>query len=270
MEITNMKTTKNILTLTLLASLSTLSLGGTVFAASNNEDFADSKSTINFIKSLEEEEVEIPGITDPETVDPENPENPNPNPNPEGNLLRINYVSDFDFGTWGSTSNSITAFAKAQPIYLVDGSVEEVAPFISTIDNRGSERGNGWTLSAHASELKDENDNVLRGAQIILSNGNYHTNSELAPEVTTGEHNITMGQQTIASTTAETGSGQWSMALGSVNEFTTQLPSAVDTSVLEEVTYNVTDGVRIEIPRNTVTNTTEYSGTITWELETSV
>lgn len=265
-----MKTTKNILALTVLASLSTVSLGGTAFAASNNEDLVDSKSTINFIKSLEEEEVEIPGITDPETVDPENPENPNPNPNPEGNLLRINYVSNFDFGTWGSTSNSITAFAKAQPIHLVDGSVEEVVPFISTIDNRGSERGNGWTLSAQASDLKDDNDNVLRGAQIILSSGKYHNNSELAPEVISGEHNITLGKQNIASTTAETGSGQWSMALGSLKEFTTQLPSGTDSSVLEDVTYNVTDGVRIEIPRNTVTNTTEYSGTITWELETSV
>ena len=265
-----MKTTKNILTFALLASLSSLSFGGTVFAASNSEDSVDSKSTINFIKSLEEEEVEIPGITDPETVDPENPENPNPNPNPEGNQLRINYVSDFNFGTWGSTSNSITAFAKAQPIHLIDGSVEEVAPFISTIDNRGSERGNGWILSAQASELKDENDNILRGAQIILSNGNYNTDSDLAPEATIGEKNITMGQQVIASTTNETGSGQWSMALGSLNEFTTQLPSMEDSSILEEVTYNVTDGVRIEIPRNTVTNTTEYSGTITWELETSI
>lgn len=265
-----MKITKSFLTLTLLVSLSSLSEGGTVFAASNNEDSVDSKSTINFIKSLEEEDIEIPGITDPETIDPEDPENPKPNPNPEGNLLRINYVSDFNFGTWGSTSHAITAFAKSQPIRLVDGSVEEISPFISTIDNRGSERGDGWILSAHASELKDENANVLRGAQIILSNGNYHTNSALAPEVTTGEHNITLGQQIIASTTAETGSGQWSMALGELNEFTTQLPSVADASVFEEVTYNVTDGVRIEIPRNTVTNITEYSGTITWELVTSV
>lgn len=270
MEILTMKTTKNILTLTLLASLSSLNFGGTVFAASNNEDLVDSNSTINFIKSLEEEAVEIPGITDPETVDPENPENPRPNPNPDGNLLRINYVSDFDFGTWGSTSHEIQAFAKAQPIYLADGSVEEVAPFVSTIDNRGSNRGNGWTLTAEASELKDENDHVLRGAQIILSNGNYHTNSELSPNAVIGEHNITLGAQTIASTTAETGSGQWSMALGSLNEFNTQLPSEEDASVLEDVKYNVTDGVRIEIPRNTVTNTTEYSGTITWELETSI
>lgn len=264
-----MKTFKNIIALTLLASISSLSFGGTVLAASNNEDSIDSNSTINFIKSLEEEDIDIPGITDPETVDPENPGNPNPNPNPEGNLLRINYVSDFDFGTWGSTSTAITAFAKAQPIYLVGGDIQEVAPFISTIDNRGSERGNGWTLSANASDLTDENDNVLRGAQIILSNSSYD-NSELAPSATTGELNITAGQQVIASTTAETGSGQWSMAMGSLKEFSTQLPSSPDPSVLEDVTYNVTDGVRIEIPRNTVTNTTEYSGTITWELETSV
>lgn len=256
--------------LALIGSLSSLILGGTVSATSNNEDSVDSKSTINFVKSLEGEDIDIPGITDPETVDPENPENPDPNPNPDGNLLRINYVSDFDFGTWGSTSHSITAFAKAQPIYLVDGNVEEVSPFISTIDNRGSERGNGWTLAAQASDLTDENDNVLRGAQIILSNGNYHNYSELAPEVVKGEHNISLGKQVIASTTAETGSGQWSMALGSLKEFTTQLPSMTDSSVLEDVTYNVTDGVRIEIPRNTVTNTTNYSGTITWELETSV
>lgn len=264
-----MKLPKKLFTLTLLASLSSLSLGGTAFAASNNEDAVDSKSTINFVKSLEEEDIETPGIIDPETVDPENPENPNPNPNPEGNLLRINYVSDFDFGTWGSTSHAITAFAKAQPIHLVGGGVQDVAPFVSTIDNRGSERGNGWTLSAKASELTDENDNILRGAQIILSNGTY-SNSELAPEATLGEKNITAGQQVIATTTAETGAGQWSMALGVLKEFTTQLPSESDSSILEEVTYNVTDGVRIEVPRNTVTNTTEYSGTITWELETSV
>ncbi|MGX6962588.1 WxL domain-containing protein [Vagococcus xieshaowenii] len=270
-----MKTMKNIMT---IALLSTVALGGTVtLAESNTYDAVDSEATINFVKSLEEEEVEIPGMPDPEVIDPEDPEivdpthpeNPNPNPNPSNNLLRINYVSDFDFGTWGSTSNAIKAYAKAQPIYLTNGKVKDVAPFISTIDNRGTERGEGWTLSATASVLTDEKDNELKGAQIILSNGHY-TGGELAPKGFSENKNISEGKQTLADTTADTGAGQWSMALGNVKEFTTQLPTKDDASILEDVTYKITDGVRIEIPRNTVTNNTEYSGTITWELETSV
>ncbi|MGX7030828.1 WxL domain-containing protein [Vagococcus zengguangii] len=262
-----MKTMKNMMTVVLLG---TVGLGGTVtFAESNDYNVATSEAKINFVKSLEEEDIEIPGITDPEIVDPENPENPSPNPNPENHLLRINYVSNFDFGTWGSTTNNITAYAKAQPIYLTNGEVQDVAPFVSTIDNRGTERGNGWTLSATASVLTDENENELKGAQIILSNASYN-DSELAPQAVQGDKNISAGKQVLANTTAETGAGQWSMALGNVKEFTTQLPTQEDASVLEDVTYDITNGVRIEIPRNTVTNNTEYSGTITWELETSV
>lgn len=249
--------------------LCTLCLGGTVTADSlSSTDTSD--AVIEFRKVLIDEEIEIPGIDPEEEIDPGNPENPNPNPNPDGSLLRISYVSDFDFGAWGNTANGITAYSKAQPIYMANGSIQEVVPFVTTTDNRGTERGDGWVLTATASPLTDRTGHELAGAQIIMSNAHYLDTSVGMPTVSNGEWNLSSGPQTLVTTTATTGAGQWGLSLGVLQEVTTEVPTIEDASETVESTYTVTDGVRIEIPRNSITNNTEYQGSIVWELVSSI
>lgn len=249
--------------------VSTLCLGGMVSAADLSSSYT-SDAVIEFRKSLIDEEIEIPGIDPEEEVDTENPENPNPNPNPDGSLLRISHVSNFDFGAWGSTASGITAYSKAHPIYLTDGSIREVSPFVTTTDDRGTERGDGWVLTATASPLTDGTGHELAGAEIIMANAHYLDNSVGTPTVSTGEWNLSSGTQTLVTTTSTTGAGQWGLSLGELKEITTEVPSLEDPTETVEATYTVTDGVRIEIPRNTITNNAEYHGSIVWELVSSI
>lgn len=221
-----------------------IGLGSLNAQAAEYEDAtnATSQGTITILENEDGDNV-IPDPEDPDQPiepDPDNPINPNPG------LLRINYISDFDFGEHMNTSSAITMNAKLDSFLLDEQGIERV-PLVAVQDLRGSDR-KGWELQVSQPEgLTDEDGHELNGATITLSNLRY-TNPTNTPTVTSGNIVLNTEGQTLAIADETQGAGAWSLALGNAtNEGTT-------------------DGVQLHIPTNTVKNNTEYSTTLVWEL----
>lgn len=205
---------------------------------------AISEGTIKILENEEPDNV-IPDPDNPDnpiTPDPDNPINPHPG------LLRINYVSDFNFGRQLNTSSAIEINADMDTLFD-SNTGEEIkrVPFISTEDRRGTDRL-GWELRVSQSHpFQDSDGNELNGARLTFNNLSYPTSIN-APTVTPGNIVINENEKPIAFADEMQGSGSWSLALGNpTNEGTT-------------------DGVLLEIPANTVKNNTIYSTSLVWEL----
>lgn len=236
------KTTITLITAVILGSVTI----GTQTIQAAEYDSATSGTSKGTITILENES------PDPDVPDPDNPDNPiNPDPdnpiNPTPGLLRINYISDFEFGSQKNSSGAIDMQAKLDVLYDQNGEEVERVPFVSTEDRRGSER-EGWELQvSQTTPFTDSSGHELVGATISLSNLRYATGTN-APAVTVETIALNEEGQTLSSANATQGSGAWSLALGN--------PTLEGT----------TDGVRLQVPANTVKNDTEYQATLLWEL----
>ncbi|MBW9323973.1 WxL domain-containing protein [Enterococcus casseliflavus] len=205
-------------------------------------------------------------ISEVSPVDPGNPDPEDPDvdiidpeiPDPGESRFKILYASNLEFGEVEATSRE--QIVKAQTLDVTTSISEETVkrvPWVTTYDMRNSAERTAWELEASATPLEDGEGHVLRGAAITLSNLNYATGSERAPEVKTGRITLGDAPQTLASAsifsgedTQDTGVGSWSLALGHrINE------------------DMHTDGVELVIPSNIVINDgVEYTSTITWNL----
>lgn len=236
-----MKKTTRTLSIVLLAA--SLGLGSKMGDAATYDDAANitTEGKVNIL----ENDSSNPVVPDPENpgneVTPEEPTNPYPG------LLRINYVSNFDFGQIQNVSRAIEQKARLDHVWVNGEEVSRV-PFVATEDRRGSERL-GWELQvSQPNQLADASGHELIGATITLSGLRYVNATAATPIVNQNEIVLGAAAQTLATADAAQGSGAWALALGQSN------------------VEGHTDGVVLRIPANTTANNTEYSTAIVWEL----
>ncbi|EOH93526.1 hypothetical protein UAW_02476 [Enterococcus haemoperoxidus ATCC BAA-382] len=213
--------------------------GANVSYAAEYEDgqHAQTKATVTFLEDN--------GTTDP--VDPEDPSKPlypvDPS-NPEGAELMITYASSLNFGEQSKSENSWNALADK---ITVEGKEENIVPFVSTKDSRGTDR-ESWSLTVKQDgDFIDSKKNKLEGAELTFSNL-YYANVEGAPKARAGEITLGLEAQEIASADKHTGIGKWSLGLGTLQDDGT------------------TNGVNLSISKKAAINTDAYSTSITYEL----
>lgn len=233
-------------TLTLAASvlMGSIGLGALTGHAADYEDAlnATSEGAVTIVENdLPDDTIPDPENPDQE-LDPETPVNPNPG------QLRINYVSNFDFGKIKNTSGAMTLEAKLDTLWLADGTETERVPFVTTEDRRGTDR-KGWELRvSQPKPLADAAGNELQGATIQLNGLRYSNAGTDSPVVTGGTITLAPSEQVLARANEAQGAGARSLALGSATE------------------QGTTNGVTLNIPANTIRNNTEYTSSIVWEL----
>lgn len=200
--------------------------------------------------------VEFKADTDPggpvNPTDPTDPVDPVDPTNPNGGELMITYASNLDFGIQGKLGTEF--FAKADKINKDDGSggvVEEnITPFISIKDARGTDR-KGWTLTAKLDDVfKDTKGNELTGAELILSNLFSGSGQNGAPVTTTGDITLSTTDAPIATADATQGVGNWAVGLGT----------------LQGTKLDTTNGVKLSIPGTSIKNNGVYKTTVTYTL----
>lgn len=157
-----------------LSAVGSIILAGTLLSTSPAEAAVINDATSNnYIGFIADE-----GPTNP--VDPTNPDNPNPpspiDPEDPGNggtgntgALTLDHVSNIQFGTQKIMSGNTTYNAKNKD------------PFVQVSDKRGT--GEGWSLTAKASEFKSDSGEVLTGAILSFKNGQVksHTSNVSTP-----------------------------------------------------------------------------------------
>ncbi|MGX7030829.1 WxL domain-containing protein [Vagococcus zengguangii] len=198
---------------------------------------------------------------EPENPDPEGPgEIIEPPITPPGeNRFKVIHASNLEFGEVEATAKEQVVKAKTLAVTTSE-SLDQVqrVPWVTTYDMRNATERSDWKLEASTTPLEDGSGHVLRGAEITLSNLNYASGSERAPQARAGKITLGYSPQTLATATAyseengtqDTGVGSWSLAMGYKNEDET-----------------LTDGVELRIPSNIVINDgVEYTSTITWNL----
>ena len=219
----------------------------------NGATQAKTQSDLTFIKS------DTP--TPPRPPGPQPNPAPNPTPNPNKGELMLSYASDLNFGT--QLKSDTTFFAKAD----IDSNGVKFLPFITVEDYRGTER-KGWKLTAKQdSPFKSVKDNKkeLAGATITFSNLFYDDEAG-APNAASGDITLTTQAVDLATTNTTNGVGPWSLGLGRKLE-----EGVVDYTVDKAgkstpVKGQVTKGVKLSIPSNSVKNTDRYTTTITYDL----
>lgn len=215
----------------------------TTFASSYEE--ATKATTVGEITFTENGDPEIP-------VDPENPNIPvvpvEP-VNPENAELMISYVSDFRFGEQDKSLNSWQALADTVYVNKEKKQMKEIVPFITTKDIRGSSR-KGWILTVTQNDdFRDENGEILKGAELQLS-GLHYPSLDGAPAINADTITIGKEAQAIVKANETTGVGQWSLALGE----------------LKGEEQKKTTGITLNVPETTAKKNTTYSTSLTWEL----
>ncbi|MBE9909345.1 WxL domain-containing protein [Enterococcus casseliflavus] len=236
---------KKILTIAAATLLGSLFMSNQLIAQAVSYDSSTKATTEGTVTIVEDDNPEIV-VPDPEApdnpLDPENPINPNPG------QLRINYISDFSFGSIKNTSSAVTLSAQLDKLWAEDGSEVGRVPFVTTEDLRGTSR-QGWELRVSQPEqFKDADGNELQGASLSIGGLRYASESTAAPTVNPNTIVLNESEQAVATASSTQGVGLWSLALGKAND------------------DGGTDGVTLDIPANTVKNNTDYTSSIVWEL----
>ncbi|MBC1936565.1 WxL domain-containing protein [Listeria grandensis] len=143
---------KKLSIMTMTGILAMATAGNTVLATSlEGADSATSEASINILPGT--------GVTDPEIVNPIDPEEPtipvdpiNPNPG----ALRINHVSDLNFGDVTLSGRKETLHAKK----VKTKTDQELPAFINIADLRGT--GDGWSLKV------SQEGELVRGGELAF------------------------------------------------------------------------------------------------------
>lgn len=157
--------------------------------------------------------------------------------------LRIQYVSDFDFGKVTNTVAEIKQLAQGDYVKTSSGLTKEVPAFISIIDDRPG-KVKGWRLSAEASPfVTQKNDHQLSHSNIYLS----PIKAFDQPNKANQSINISQGKkQIINHQSSQTGS--FSYAFGGLNQ------------------EKGSTGAILNISAHSVKKNQMYYGSIDWEL----
>lgn len=130
-------------------------------------------------------------------VDPTGDTDEDPATGAEG-ALSIPYASSISFGEQEIQQGDATYFAQNEK------------PFVQVNDTRGG--AEGWALSASISEFKGvTNQNVLKGAQLTLANGQVTTESNQSEAPTIASNSLTLNDslQPVMSAEKGKGAGAW-------------------------------------------------------------
>lgn len=163
------------------AALITMTLIGTttqVFAMDyDSATQGRSEATVNL--KITDSEIVNPEPGGPEIEGPKEPGTPNPYPGE----LKIDYVSDYDFGKWEYTGHTLNVNAKKDTNFInsTTGDEVELAPFVAVQDIReiseDASAGN-WTLKAQIKENFKNNQSELKGAKVTLNTMAYDALTE--------------------------------------------------------------------------------------------
>jgi hypothetical protein len=191
-------------------------------------------------------------------VDPLNPENGiNPENPPEANLdqelLSIDFVSSFNFGSQAISVHNQTYYAKPQRLLNEDGTVnesEERSNYVQISDRRSENERNGWQLAVTQKEqFKGEKNQVLNGASLSLSNQQLVTaQGGTAPslQVTNPLTLVPGNRRTLILAEREEGTGTWIYRFGNAN--------------------TAKESVSLTVPKGANPEATTYQTTLIWEL----
>ncbi|WP_317945803.1 WxL domain-containing protein [Carnobacterium maltaromaticum] len=228
---------KKSLVLAVVITIGTIVLGG-------NQAHADVASTAKSdgkIKFTTGDGV----ITAP--VDPVNPDNPNPpspidptdplNPGTEQKgPLSVDYVSNFKFGEHQITGKNIAYKALNKD------------PFVQVTDTRGA--GDGWSLSAKMTTFESSTNKILKGATLAMKNSLVKAGSSTNISVAPVKSDVLFDNQEsqlVLNAKDKAGRGTW------VNVW-----SGTD---------QANEAVQLNVLAGTPEANTEYTASITWELE---
>ncbi|EGO2727806.1 WxL domain-containing protein [Enterococcus faecalis] len=166
-------------------------------------------------------------------IDPTGDTDDNPSTGGQG-PLSIPYASSISFGEQEIQQGDTTYFAKNEK------------PFVQVNDTRGGAKG--WALSASISEFKGTtNQNVLKGAQLTLANGQVATanNKSAGPTIASNSLTLNDSPQTVMSAKEGKGAGAW--------------------AALFQGKKDENENVKLFVPRAGV-EAQAYTATITWGL----
>lgn len=195
-----------------------------------------------------------PEIVDP--TDPDIPVTPDEPSNPSDADLRIQYVSDFQFGDHDKSVQGVTALSSADQVKLINdkNKLKNVPSFISTMDMR-TERQTGWTLSVTSSTFKNSKGHEIDGGEVTLSDARYEKADEFSPVISpvvsskSGQALTPGTSYKIAGADAskKQGIGTYSLAFG-------------------ELVDDHTSGVTFKMGPKTVVDADTYKATFDWNL----
>ena len=162
--------------------------------------------------------------------------------------LRIQYVSDFDFGKVKNSSLASQELSDGDSVLTDQNEKKEVPSFISIIDDRPKNKGS-WSLYSKATSFVSQTGHEMMGAELILKDLNYAKEMSKTPSIEGNSINLsTSDPQLITKSSNETSNGSWSLAFGSLNS------------------RNKSTGAVLSIPRNTIKANTDYHSVIEWTL----
>lgn len=166
--------------------------------------------------------------------------------------LRIQYVSDFEFGEKKNEFRKEISGHAAGDIVKQNSKEKTVPAFVSVIDDRPLHSNEyQWELRAKSEPFKDTKDETtIDNASILLSDLNYARTLNKKPYAANNTLNISADSQ-LLSHNGDTKGGTWSLAFG-------QLENGKST------------GVTIKIPAATAKKNADYYAIINWELTPSL
>ena len=168
----------------------------------------------------------------PNPVDPSDPENPGTG---QTGPLSIDYVSNIKFGEHQITGKNIAYKAK------------NADPFVQVTDTRGA--GDGWSLSAKMTEFKSGN-KVLRGATLAIKDGMVKAGSSSNISVAPTKSDILFDNEEsklVMNATNKGGRGTWLTVWSGADQ--------------------ANEAIQLNVLAGTPEANTEYTSSITWELE---
>ncbi|MBP1039417.1 WxL domain-containing protein [Vagococcus sp. BWB3-3] len=169
---------------------------------------------------------------------------------PTAGPLSINYASSISFGKQTITNNDRIFHADMDLFTQKEtGETRQSPNFVQVTDLRGT--GTGWVLSVRQNgPLLNEKGTSLAGATLSVSAVSVkaqHGQEELVMESVVKDLAEDGSKQTILTTTAGKGMGTWNVYLGSESD--------------------VTQGVKLVVPKNQPKEGGKYFTTLTWLLE---
>lgn len=215
-------------------------------------------------------------------VDPENPEkevNPGEGPSTDG-LLRIDYVSAFDFGSSEITKGKRNYQALAQQFF---GETGPRGNYIQITDQQAE--SSGWTLQVKQemqftnSVIQNVEERELKGAVLSLDKGWANSSGTSEAPIVTRETialNAIGSAYEVATAQRDSGKGVWTIAFGassenSNNQAPTLTPlvdkegNAVIDSIYKKPVYS-NSAITLSIPESTAIYPVDYQTKITWLL----
>lgn len=222
-----------LLMLTIILSISLV--GDKAYAASSS--IGKSEGTINFTAG--DGEITLP-------VNPKNPDDPTPlipidpsdpkNPGTgQKGPLSIDYVSNLKFG-----QHKIKGKSSAYKVLNEN-------PFVQVTDTRGS--GNEWSLFARMSTFKSSNNQILKGATLVMKNSIVKAGSSSNISIAPIKSDILFDNeenQLVLNAKDKSGRGTWLNVWAGENQ--------------------ANEAIQLNVVAGTPEANTEYTSAITWEL----